>query len=595
MILGAAGRNVLHVVDAGDATPNEGTLSSSTLSGLGMSGTIQYGDIAELRIELASGGNTMTVTGTSAPTEILGSAGDDSLKVEVDLAGLAQPLLFKGGDAGTDSLSVQSNVARHLTLDKASDARGVITGAGAITFEEVETLEVTLSEDGDGLNIVDTTTPLVVNAGSGADEIVVTNVSHPTSIQLGAGDDRVTIYGAGAPVTIDGAGGGMDTLIVDRSTETAALSPEDNASIKDGASTDSGVVRNVTAADVNFLSVEEVDVLLGEGNDTFTIDHALDNTRIKVEGGLGDDKIDVLRIGGVSDTIVSGAEGDDNARVVIDGFPKAEQFTTLKLDVETLTVDNTSNTVGVAWTLRNGELLEADHADDQTAAAPFAVIDTSGADLTDILGGSESEDDSLSLVIDSASDVDGVVLGNRVELRTGLEVITPAGSKTFQSFEQVIDFVGLQSGVSTYDEDGFRLETSDSAGFDRDTTISTAARTSGEVQLFSIDVDKDPDGSGFALYSMDLAATGTGDAEVTFTGTTLSGATITQSFTVMAGTLETVELGPQFTALNDVTWTPGAETLVDNIVARSCLSRAIPRQPPGRAVTHVHGPGEHHI
>ena len=195
------------------------------------------------------------------------------------------------------------------------------------------------------------------------------------------------------------------------------------------------------------------------------------------------------------------------------------------------------------------------------------MIDTSGADLTQILGG--SGEDSLHLVIDTASNVNGVILGNRVELQTGPPSACARRLRHFRNYEHVIDFAGLpEVGESAYDEDGFRLQTSDGTPINRDTAISTAARASGEIQLFSIDDNAAPDGSGFALYSVDLAAMGTSDAIVTFRGTTLSGGTVEQSFTVTAGTVETVQLGPQFTALTNVTWTPGAETLVDNIVAR---------------------------
>ena len=365
-------------------------------------------------------------------------------------------------------------------------------------------------------------------------------------ITLGDGNDTVVIHGAEAPVIVRGEADGQGTLIVDRSTQTAALTPEDGASIEDGTA-GQGVIRHVMSGDVTFDFVDTVLVKLGQGNDTFTIDLALDDTTVTVDGGGGDDTIRVQQIGDVVDTIVSGGTGQDFVHVDIDGFPQAEQFVGLRLNVENLAVDNTNNTTGVTWTLVNGEILMADDADDQTSAAPVAVIDTSGADLTQILGGSGT--DSLHLVMDTASNVTGVVLGNRVELQTGVQALTPAGSGTFRNYDQVIDFAGLPaSGASAYDEDGFRLQTTDGAVLVRDTSISTAARTSGEIELVSIDGSGQPDGSGFALYSVDLAATGAGDAAVTFRATTLSGGTVQQSFTVTAGTVATVQLGPQFTA-----------------------------------------------
>ena len=121
VILGAAGTNVLHLVDAGDDGPNSGTLSNTELTGLGMSGTVQYGDMAELLIELGKGNDTLTVLGTRANTEIRGQAGDDVLIVSGDLGQIAKPLLFKGGAEGADRLLLQSSDTCDLQLDKKSD------------------------------------------------------------------------------------------------------------------------------------------------------------------------------------------------------------------------------------------------------------------------------------------------------------------------------------------------------------------------------------------------------------------------------------------------------------------------------------------
>ncbi|MCU0963317.1 MAG: hypothetical protein MUF48_24760, partial [Pirellulaceae bacterium] len=578
VLLGGPGSNRLRAFDTLDDGPNSGTLSGTQLTGLGMAGTVQYGDMAELLIELGQGDDTLAVLGTRASTEVWGHAGHDQLVVSGDLGQITGPLLFQGGtaDGDTDTLRVTASVACDLQLDKETDPRdvqsdpqGVITGAGipgTIRFQEVEELELALSDEQDWLSVLATTTALSVMAGSGADQLTVQNVSHPTAVTLGGGNDTVVIHGAEAPVIVRGDGEGHDTLILDRSAQTAALTPEDGASIEDGTA-GQGVIRHVVSGDVTFDFVETVIVELGQGNDTFTIDLALENTTVNVDGGGGDDTIRVRRIADVVDTIVSGGTGQDGVHVYVDGFPEAEQFVRLRLNVETLTVDNAINTTGVTWTLVNGEVLMADDADDQTSAAPVAVIDTSGAALTQILGGSGQ--DSLHLVMDTTSNVNGVVLGNRVELQTGVQALTPAGAGTFRDYDQVIDFAGLPaSGVSAYDEDGFRLQTTDGTVLIRDTSISTAARTSGESELVSIDGTGQPDGSGFALYSVDLAATGAGDAAVTFRGTTLSGRTVHQSFTVTAGSVATVQLGPQFTALTSVTWTPGTETLLDNIVAR---------------------------
>src|SRR5262249_9516875 len=76
-------------------------------------------------------------------------------------------------------------------------------------------------------------------------------------------------------------------------------------------------------------------------------------------------------------------------------------------------------------------------------------------------------------------------------------------------------------------------------------------------------------GQGFALYSLSLASTTS--ETVTFTGTTVNGKPVTQSFDVAANTgFNIFDFPSTFTALASVSWTPGA-ALVDNIVATAFL------------------------
>ena len=574
VLLGGPGSNRLRAFDTFDDGPNSGKLSGTQLTGLGMAGTVQYGDMAELLIELGQGDDTLTVLGTRGSTEVRGHAGHDQLVVSGDLGQITKPLLFRGGTASgdTDTLRVSASVSCDLQLDKVadppnvqSDPLGVITGAGmsgSITFKEVEQLELALSDEQDWLTILDTTTTLSVMAGSGADQLTVRNVSHPTTVTVGDGNDTVVIHGAEAPVIVRGEGDGHDTLILDRSTQTAGLTPEDGASIEDGIA-GQGVIRHVVSGDVTFDFVETVIVELGQGNDTFTIDLALEDTTVTVtvDGGGGDDTIRIQRIGDVVDTIVSGGTGQDSVHVYIDDFPQAEQFTRLRLNVETLTVDNADNTTGVTWTLVNGEILMADDADDQTSASARLgdrhVRCRSYADPGWVRTGQPAPGHGYGEQRHRSGFGQPCRIADRragsyfrgfrhvPELRPGVRLRRAAGERCERE----------------YDEDGFRLQTTDGTVLVRDTSISAAARTSGEIELVSIDGTGQPDGSGFVLYSVDLAATGVGDAAVTFRGTTLSGATVQQSFTVTAGTVATVQLGPQFTALTGVTWTPGTETL----------------------------------
>jgi hypothetical protein len=488
--------DTLNVFDTGDTADNVGLLTSNRLTGLGMGDPDQTAindfrgvlyELESLNIALGSGGDSLTISGVADGTETTVDAGpgDDMIAVEDDLTLIEAPLLVLGGTGGNDALTVSTTAFSNLTLDKTAGhaSRGVITGSaglgaqGSIAFEQVASLTVTQSDgSGDFFTIEDTTSQVTLNTGDGGDHVNVQTVSHATTINLGAGDDGetdplgnqnfrlgVTVFDAAAALTINGGTGSLDSLVVDRSTTTAAVN---GASIEDGVNPDSGVITDVTAGDVSFSGFARVDLLLGTGNDRFEIDTGqngnLQNTTVSVDGGGGDDEIKVFSIGRPR-TIVDGGADEDTVIVVIDTFPLREQFTTLDLTTETLVVDNSGNSgVGaqpVAWTHKSSGELEADTipgtVDGDPATPPYQVINTLGADLTRIIGGSAN--DSLEIVSEVANNIEGTVEENRVELRSGLVVLKPAGFNTFTNFESAISFDWLQSGVFPYDEDGFRI------------------------------------------------------------------------------------------------------------------------------------------
>ena len=49
------------VDDTGDTTSNTGVLSSTALTGLGMSDGISYGTLEDLNVDLGSGSDTFTI------------------------------------------------------------------------------------------------------------------------------------------------------------------------------------------------------------------------------------------------------------------------------------------------------------------------------------------------------------------------------------------------------------------------------------------------------------------------------------------------------------------------------------------------------
>ncbi|HSB87529.1 MAG TPA: hypothetical protein VLD86_14555, partial [Ilumatobacteraceae bacterium] len=618
-IRGDGDSDTLSVFDTGDTAANTGVLTVDRLTGLGMGNSDQsvvngsrgvlYGGLEFLKISLgsqAAGGDTLTISGVATNTEttIDAGPGNDNINVGPDLDSVNAPLLVKGGTGSGDSLSLTSTAFSDLILDKVagSATRGVITGSagldpqGMIEFEQVESLTVTQSDSDDFFTIVNTTTAVILNTGAGQDHVKVQTVSHPTTINLGAGQDGeinvsdnqnfrrgVTVFNAAAALTVNGDSSdssALERLVLDRSAATAAVSA---GSIKDGTTANSGVITGVTAGAVSFSGLAQVDLLLGTGNDRFEIDTGrnrnLQNTTVSVDGGGGDDEIRVLSIGRPQ-TIVTGGAEEDTVIVVIDTFPLREQFTTLDLTAETLVVDNSGNSGAgarpVAWTHKSSGDLEADTipgtVDSVPATPPYKVINTQGADLTRIIGGTRA--DTLSIVSELNSNIDGTVDGNHVELRSGLVVFEATGFNSFTNFESVISFDGLRTGVSPYDEDGFRV----SGTLTRDDSVSPALGGTGTLTLSTVS------GTPFALYSLTLSATTSTSQTVAFTGTTLGGQTVTfpsPAFTVNRNSgLQTIVLPDTFNALESVTWT-GTNILVDNIVAlpTSFSTTAVPVVP----------------
>ena len=114
-----------------------------------------------------------------------------------------------------------------------------------------ENIVATLSDAPDVVTINDATLALTLDAGGGADLVTVNGLSVATTINLGADNarDRIIVVDTSAPLQIEGlslsSGGGVDTLTVDRSATTAAVT----GSLQDTAS---GVLSGVTDADITF-------------------------------------------------------------------------------------------------------------------------------------------------------------------------------------------------------------------------------------------------------------------------------------------------------------------------------------------------------
>jgi VCBS repeat-containing protein len=554
---GEDGIDVLNASDGGDTTANRSILANDRLTGLGMGSNdpriinedrgIIYGGWERINISLGTGNDELTINSVSSNTNINTGAGSDRTIVAGNLNDIEGELLIQGED-DDDSLAVIANNTANLSID-----RGVITGqaiAGEIAFETIESLTITQSEGDDMLTVEDIAIPLIVNTRDGRDRVTVRTTNQESTFNLGAGEDEITIFDARANVNVIGGSTAIDedNLYIDRTSQTAAVN---NGLVGEG------ILSNIVPSNINFNEIEAIAIVLGRGNDELTINNTLANTIVSITGGDGDENF-IVRSIGTSSTNLSGDSGKDTAITIINGFPLAEQFSTLNLNLETLIVDNRNNLVqGVAWINKDG-VLEANTIPGTT---PIRVLNTEGIEETIIRGGNTS--DSLDIVTDTPNNIEGNIIGNRVTLISGALVLQPNDFSTISNFNNAIDFDELTGNTNTYLEGEFLLTSN--TPILRDDRRSPAATTNSPLTLTR--TNNEP----FSLYAIDLAIP-TGSQIVTFTGTTLNGGTVVQSWEIRAENgWERFLFSSTFGALVSVVWDEGS-VLTDNIVVNQLTS-----------------------
>ncbi len=586
-VTGGSGLDHVDVNDSGDTEANTATLTPGRLTGLGMGGSddgLALFAVETMSIALGTGGDTFTVEGSAgAEVTVNGGGGDDTFVIGPRPAAVRNQVTLLGDD-GADVVTVTADDTADITLDSDAEGHLVIDPGnvvGSVIAADVVRVDLELSDLIDFVTIAATAVEVEADVKGGADIIVIEHMSKPVSLVLGAGDDDVTVRrveGDGA-LTIDASDGPAvegadetaettettetdesDELIIDRSDQTV---PIVGALITDGEPGFT-VIENLAGLALSVTGLEEITALLGHANDELTIDT---NTEAKVEvfGGAGDDSITVKRIGSVAETVLHGGDQEDTVTVIIDGAPVADQFAGLRLGVETLVIDNRSNTDGgVSWA-------NVDGAEVRAAVGPNGtdqlVIPIQGAGLARFLGGAGS--DEVRVVSTAGAPATGLIDGNRVEIRTGLDVLAPVGSTTFTNYDQVLSFDRFEAGRALI-EDGFGL-TVDSGPPGRNTTYGPAA-SGGPQSTFKL---KGAGNELFSLYSVQLSSAS--DQTIVFTGTTASGGTVRQEVDVRGGLLpETFAFlnADDFAALTEVSWQVSGsdELIVDNIVATTVTS-----------------------
>jgi Ca2+-binding RTX toxin-like protein len=269
-IAGGEGADALVVI--GTEAADVFTVTSTGVVGAGL--TVVFGGIERIEIDGQEGDDRILVLSTpaNAVLTLIGGAGSDTFDILAELAG---PVVVEGGVIGNRVL------LWGLRLPTETD---IALPAVVIPVDESRTT--------DTLNVIDT---FSTTARTGS-------LGHITAAQAGA---LSVIYGTIADLTafghVYGLGAGAP-VTVDFGT---SASPD----------------LRTFAGGITFHDIEIVDVLLGQGNDVFTVIKALTGVITVVQGGGGNDTLTVLDGGGADAPVIVFGDSSQDGRLYAPGAP----------------------------------------------------------------------------------------------------------------------------------------------------------------------------------------------------------------------------------------------------------------------------------
>ncbi len=277
---GGTGSNVMNLDDTGSAAAKAGTLTSNTLTGLGMAGGITYGNLQSLNVRLGSGGDIFTVVSTDATsTLVAGGPGNDTIDV---LANSGDTLIQGGG--GNDTFIVRSTSAATARKSRTIDAPLMLDGGPGIN-------RLVVTDDAD-FTLGDASLQLSTGETYGLSMI------QQAVLTAGTSDDTFDVSAWTGAATLDG-GGGLDKVI--------------SAIDADAVLSDTGLSRSNGAS---FLLDGIASAVIGGGAGDNRLDATSYSGVARLYGGSGNDVLlagsgdDYLDGGTGHDTLIGGAGTD---------------------------------------------------------------------------------------------------------------------------------------------------------------------------------------------------------------------------------------------------------------------------------------------
>ena len=288
---GESSSDTLNVDDTGSTGAKSGTLTATTLKGLGMgAGGITYDSyyaLVALNISLGAGNNTLNIQSTNSQSVTTVSTGIGTNAINV---GSLTPLANGIVDNISGALTVKG-VGSGTTVNvddtgQTGDRTGFLTATtltglgytGGITYNGLVALNISLGSGEDTFYVQSTISGTVttVSAGAGTDAIIV---------------GRNALYNNGIANNIQGTltvvGGGSGT--------TVDVNDTGSTGAKSGALTATALTGlGMGAGGVTYSGLAALNISLGSGGNTFTLNSTSAATVTTVNTGEGADTITLV-------------------------------------------------------------------------------------------------------------------------------------------------------------------------------------------------------------------------------------------------------------------------------------------------------------
>ncbi len=244
-----------------------------------------------------------------------------------------EPVLYFGGE--------QSYYTNEQPLQQAETLHQVLmTGGmpGSILFQGVNDLTIKGGSGNNTFTVVQTqlgtfgtpgtdSTPVTLNTGNGNDQVAIRSIESPVTVQAGTGIDAIDVgseaglwpISQNGPPTFENING----FVADISALLSILGGGGNATINVddtgdpssvvGALTSTTITGLLMADGIDYWSISTVNINLGPGNDFFTIVSTAHVTLTNLQGGTGEQVLNVQTTAGA--TTVNPGPGQNTINV----------------------------------------------------------------------------------------------------------------------------------------------------------------------------------------------------------------------------------------------------------------------------------------